>query len=246
VGRKTAVVLVLALVVVTGCGDGGGVGSSSTTSRTFAVLECPDPIAIASTEDVVAVLAATSWEGQDGYTSGPLPITPDLVIAGTVVLEAGALPIPQNCLDRSDCSAQGGFRMSVPVPGVVAEGDPDLPCDNSHARLTLTDTTVRLRPYLRDTHPCQYNFVPAVAVVLPCGTPCGDGQALCPVDGVCYDAGTGFCQMCGGGSAEACACQGAEGPLEEGASCSFWVSGDVQCVGTCRQGTCESADSLCS
>ncbi len=34
---------------------------------------------------LVAVLAALPWEGSGAYTSGPLPITPDLVVAGTVV-----------------------------------------------------------------------------------------------------------------------------------------------------------------
>lgn len=244
VGRKTAIALGLALAIVAGC-DGGG-EASSTTTTTLPPLECPDPIAIGSADDLVAVLAAAVWEGQGGYTSGPLPITPDLVVSGTVVLEAADLPVPPDCLDRSDCSPQGGFHLSSPVPGAAVEGDPGLPCDDSFARLTLTDTTVRLRPYLRDTHPCTYNFVPAVAVLPACGSPCGEGRALCPVDGVCYQVGEPYCRLCEGGTKEACACQGPEGPLGEGADCTYWQSGDVQCVGTCRQGVCESADSLCS
>lgn len=240
IGRTTALAVGLALMLIAGCGDEGGEGPSSTTTTTFAPLQCPDPIGIASTEDLVTVLAGASWQVLGGYTSGPLPITPDLVVSGTVGLEASDLPIPETCLGRSDCSPQGGFRIGVPVPGVLAEGEAEGSCVDGFTRLTLTDTTVRLRPYLRDTHPCQYNFVPAVAVHPACGTACGDGQVLCPVDGVCYDAGTGFCQMCGGGSKEACACQGPEGPLGEGASCRYWQSGDVECVGTCRQGTCEA------
>jgi hypothetical protein len=246
IGRKAAIALGLALALVAGCDDGGGEGSSSTTSTTLAPLECPEPIAVASTEDLVAVLAALPWEGLGAYTSGLLPITPDLVVSGTVVLNAADLPIPASCLGRSDCSPQGGLRLDVPVAGAVAGGHADLPCGDAYARLTLTDTTVRLRPFLYDTHPCQFNFVPIVEVALPCGSPCGEAQALCPVDGVCYGAGTGFCQACEGGSKEVCACRGPEGPLEEGAACSYWQSGDVKCVGTCRQGTCESADSLCS
>ena len=240
IGRTAAVALGLAFALVAGCGDDGGETSSSTTSTTLPPLECPGPITIASTEDVVAVLAATSWESLGGYTSGPLPITPDLVVSGAVVLEAVDLPIPGNCLDRTDCSQQGGFRMGLPVPGVLAEGEAEGPCISGFARLTFTDATFRLRPVLYDTHPCQYNCVPLVAVVPPCGTPCGNGRALCPVDGVCYDAGAAFCRLCSGGTKEACACQGPEGPLEDGASCRYWQSGDVECTGTCRQGACEA------
>lgn len=239
IGRRAVLALGLVLALVAGCEDGDG-ETSSTTSTTLPPLECPDPVTVSSTEDLVAVLAATSWEGLGGYTSGPLPITPDLVVTGTVVLEAADLPVPQGCLDRSDCSPQGGFSLPSPVPGAAAEGDAGLPCGDSSARLTLTDTTVRLRPYLRDTHPCRFNYVPAVAVLPACGVPCGEGQALCPYDGVCYAVGSTFCRLCAGGSKEACACQGEDGPLAEGASCTYWQSGDVQCMGTCRQGTCEA------
>jgi len=245
VGRKAAIALGLVVALVAGCGEGGG-EASSTTSTTLPPLECPDPITITSTEDLVAALVGLSWEGLGAYTSGVLPITPDLVVTGTVTLEAADLPIPQNCLDRSDCSREGGFWVGAPVPGVGGEGDADLPCGDAYARLVLTETTLRLRPFLYDTHPCRFNFVPIVEVAAPCGSPCGEGQALCPVDGVCYAAGTGFCQACEGGSKETCACWGVDGPLDEGASCYYWQSGDVKCLGTCRQGTCASADSLCS
>jgi hypothetical protein len=244
VGRKAALALGLTLVLAVGCGDGGG-ETSSTTSTTLSELDCPGPIAIASTADLVEVLADITWEGLGEYTSGLLSITPDLVVSGTVVLEAADLPIPADCLARPDCSPQGGFWIGAPVPGVVAGGDAPGPCVVGFARLTLTDTTIRLRPTLYDTHPCQYNFVPFVEVVGPCGSPCGPDAELCPYDGACYRAGATFCRLCEGGSKEDCACQGSEGPLEEGASCTYWVSGDVQCVGACRQGACESANSLC-
>jgi len=238
--RKPALLVMAAVMLAAGCGDDGGTSSSSTTTTTLPPLQCPDPIAVSSVEDLVAVLAATAWEGRGAYTSGPLPITPDLVVAGTVVLEAADLPIPENCLSRPDCQPNAGFRTGVSVPGVLADGVADFTCSDGFARLTLSDTTVRLRPFLRDTHPCRYNFVPLVEVAPPCGSPCGDGQALCPVDGVCYAVGTGFCQACEGGTKEACACRGPEGPLEEGASCSYWQSGDVRCDGTCRRGTCDA------
>lgn len=243
--RKGVIALGLALVVVAGCGDGGGDASSSTTSTTLP-LECPEPITITSTEDLVAVLAALPWGWLGGYTSGGPAVTPDLVVGDSVVLEAADLPIPQHCLDSSGCSPQGQFWMGSPVPGVQAEGGVDSPCTGGIARLTFNDTTFRLRPFLYDTHPCRYNSVPTVEVEPPCGTSCGEGSQLCPVDGVCYAAGANFCRLCEGGSKETCACRGPEGPLDQGASCSYWQSGDVKCVGTCREGTCESPGALCS
>ena len=238
VGRKGAIALGLTFALVAGCGDGGGDASSSTTSTTLPPLECPEPITITSSEDLVAVLAATSWDSLGEYTSGPLSITADLVVSGTVTLEAADLPIPQDCLDRSDCSPAGGFWVGAPVTGVVGEGEAQGSCVTGSARLTITDATLRLRPVLYDTHPCEYNFVPFVEVVGPCGSPCGEGAELCPYDGACYQAGATFCRLCTGGDKEACACWGPEGPLDEGASCSYWQSGDVKCIGTCRQGTC--------
>lgn len=238
--RIPAVVVLAAVMLAAGCGDDDGTSSSFTTTTTLPPLECPDPILISSTDDLVAVLAAIPWQGAGAYTSGPLPITPDLVVTGTVVLDAADLPMPADCLGRSDCRPQGAFSTGMAPPGTALDGEAGLDCGSGAARLTLTDTTVRLRPLLRDTHPCRYNFVPLVEVAPPCGSPCAEGQALCPVDGVCYSAGTGFCQACEGGAKEACACRGPGGPLEEGARCTYWESGDVRCDGTCRQGTCDA------
>jgi hypothetical protein len=242
--RTLALPVLAAVMLAAGCGDGGTSSSSTTTlaittTTTLPPLDCPDPVVVSSTEDLVAALAALPWEGAGAYTSGPLPITPDLVVSGTVVLEAGQLPIPATCLGRSDCSPRGGFWAGS-VAGVVVEGHADVTCLSAASRLTLTGTTVRLRPLLSDTHPCAFNYVPVVQVKPPCGTPCSSDQAMCPADGVCYARGTTYCQSCEGGSKEACACRGPGGPLEEGASCSYWESGDVRCDGICRQGTCDA------
>jgi len=243
VGRFPGAVALAVLLLAAACGDDGGEASSTSTTATTTLppLECPAPVAISTPEDLVGVLVALPWEGAGGYTSGPLPITPDLVVTGTVVLEAAGLPIPPNCLGRRDCSPDGGFWADASLAGVTAEGDAGLTCASAAARLTLTDTTVRLRPFLRDTHPCAFNFVPLVQVEPPCGTPCGAGASLCPVDGVCYAEGDRFCRLCESGTKEACACRGPQGPLPEGSSCSYWESGDVLCEGSCRQGECATS-----
>jgi hypothetical protein len=230
--RRLPAVLLSAALLAAACGDDGGTTAPS--------LECPEPVAVTSAEDLVDQLSVLLWEGVGAYSSGVLPITSDLVITGTVALDASALPVTNDCLTRSDCSPQAGLILNSDVAGAVGEGDANLVCGDSYARILLTDTTVRLRPYLRDTHPCTFNFTPMVEVLPACGTACGEGQRMCPVDGVCYAAGAAYCQACEGGTKEACACQGPDGTLDEGASCSYWQSGDVRCDGTCRDGACDA------
>ena len=236
--------LLLVTAIVAGCGEENTAFTTTTTSTTTTTLlpvDCPDPIAVSSTADLVAALEATPWRGVGGYTSGSVPITPDLVVTGTVTLEAADLPIPPDCLGRSDCRPQGGFSAGHPVQGVLLEGEVDLDCATGFSRLTVTNATLRLRPALRDTHPCRYNFIPLVAVDSPCGTACDPGTLMCPLDGSCYAAGDIYCRLCEGGTRQACACRGPEGTLPEGASCTYWESGDVRCDGTCRQGACATA-----
>ncbi|MBN2113633.1 MAG: hypothetical protein JW785_05835 [Acidimicrobiia bacterium] len=238
--RLPALVVGLALLFVTGCGDDdGGLATVGPTS-TLPDLECPEARPVIDSQDLIDELALLTWEGWGPYSSGVKPVTADLVITGTVALNASALPVPENCLSRPDCSPQAGLVLHPGVAGAVGEGDAYIECADSYARIVLTDTTVRLRPYLRDTHPCAFNYVPMVEVLPPCGTPCSEGQGLCPVDGVCYSLGDAFCRLCEGGTKEECACRGPEGPLEEGAPCSYWQSGDMKCEGRCRSGACDT------
>lgn len=239
--RLLASVLCAALLLATGCGDdGGGFSSTSAVTVTAPSLECPEPRIVTSMEDLTDELTFLTWEGLGAYSSGVLPITADLVITGTIALNASALPVPNDCLLRSDCSPQAGLILDSAVAGAVGEGDANLECGDSYSRVIFTNTTVRLRPYLRDMHPCRYNAVPMVEVLPPCGAACGEGQGICPVDGVCYELGAAYCRSCEGGTKQACACRGPEGPLAEGAACTYWESGDVRCDGACHAGGCDA------
>lgn len=238
--RLRVLVVGIVLLSVAGCGGDDGGSAAGGPTATLPDLECPEARPVADSQDLLDELALLPWEGWGLYSSGVRPVTVDLVITGTVVLDASAVPAPENCLNRPDCSPQAGLVLGPAVTGVVGEGDAYLECADSYARLVFTDTTVRLRPYLRDTHPCAFNYVPMVEVLPPCGAPCGAGQGLCPVDGVCYALGDAFCRSCEGGTKEECACRGPEGPLEEGASCSYWQSGDMKCEGRCRAGACDT------
>jgi len=126
VGRKAAIAVGLAVALTAGCGDDGG-DASSTTSTTLPPLECADPSPITSTEDLGGGVGRHFLAGTGRLHLRPLPITPDLVISGSVVLDASDLPIPADCLGRPDCSGEGGFWVGAPVPECVAKATPISP-----------------------------------------------------------------------------------------------------------------------
>ena len=244
--KIASVALALMILAAAACGDdqGGTTGSkatsSSTTVPTTTALVCPTPVKVASGDDLVAALRRLEWTGLGPYSSGPLPITPDLVVSGTVVITGREIPLPDGCAQRSDCLAVAAFRMGQPVPGVTLTGPVEPGGAGDGSVLTLTDTTVRLRPVMYDMHPGRYNAVPLVTIIPPCGSPCPSGQVLCPADGSCYPLGDSYCRFCQGKGKEECACEAPEGALAEGSYCQFWQSGDVLCPGTCQQGTCQT------
>jgi hypothetical protein len=241
------------LLVISGCGGGGdvfgtGADETSTTDRsstttavtTMAAFECPDPIGVDDVGDITGILAEMQWKGAGPYGGGVLPVTPDLVVTGTVIVESADVPVPESCLGRNDCLHAVGFS-GPQTDGVALDGSPEGDFIGLAGRLTLSDTTVRLRPVMLDTHPGPANSVPSVRVLEPCGTPCGPSAATCPADGVCYDTrgeSSAFCLFCEGKGAQECACSATPGTVPDGESCSYFVSGDVVCTGTCRDGTC--------
>jgi hypothetical protein len=236
--RIVALVMVLA---ISGCGDGGGTsGNDTSPGATTGTYQCPEPIQIDDATEVAGLLAAMEWRASGPYGGGVLAITPDLVVAGTVVLESAAVPVPDSCLGRDDCLHAVGFA-GAPLQGVTLDGSPEGDFIGLAGRLTLTDTTVRLRPVMVDTHPGPANYVPSVRVLEPCGTPCSEWSAACPADGICYDTrgdSSAFCLFCEGKGAQQCACSATPGTVPDGEPCSYFESGDVICSGTCRDGTC--------
>jgi hypothetical protein len=218
--------------------------SSSTTvaatTTTATALVCPTPVEVASGDELVAALGRLEWAGLGPYSSGTLPITPDILVSGTVVIVGREIPLPEGCAQRIDCLAVAAFQMGQPVPGVALTGPIEPGGAGDGSVLTLTDATLRLRPVMYDMHPGRYNAVPLIAILPPCGSPCPSGQLLCPADGSCYPPGESYCRFCQGKDKEQCACEAPEGPLLEGSYCQFWQSGDVLCPGTCQQGACRT------
>jgi hypothetical protein len=207
-------------------------------------LVCPEAITVTEADDVFSAVAAAGWGSLGPYSSGVQPITADLVVQGTLTLQAADFAVPTGCSGRDDCRATAMFVLRGAPAGVTGAGEDPQAWLGGFPSLVVTDATIRLRPLVTDTHPSEYNFVPMLHVLPACGTDCGAGdeRRLCPADGACYDVGRGgaYCRLCLGRDKQDCACWTTDGPQEDGESCWFMVSGDAMCAGTCRGGTCRS------
>lgn len=228
--RRIVLVAVAVLLVSGACAD------DDIPGVTFDVASCPDAVEVASSEDFLRLLEAAEWDWVGPYSSGSVPPIGDITVLGTVTVTGDQIPLPQDCLDREDCRHAAVFSASV--AGVMVEGGEDW--FEGHTRLTITDTTVTLSPSLMDTHPGPFNFVPLVTVGGPCGEPCNPGQLACQADQSCYGSFDSFCRRCEGRPADECACRDLDGPIEDGSSCEYFLSGDQIVVGTCRSGRCET------
>ncbi|NQV06862.1 hypothetical protein HQ535_09930, partial [bacterium] len=157
------------------------------------------------------------------------------IIEGTITLTGVDVPLPDWCDGSPDCEQTVALNWSEAVDGIEAEGDQA----STDAVLTISDTTVRLRPYVNDYHPLAITWAPALAIRPSCGAPCGADQTMCPVDGSCYSA-EAFCTRCEQRTVAECACRTPEGPSPDGGLCQVYISNDQIVVGVCRVGVCET------
>ncbi|MBU1494183.1 MAG: hypothetical protein KJ956_09465 [Actinobacteria bacterium] len=239
--RKTLWIVAALMVALPACGGDESTGGGQTTGVveapgvTFDTTACPDPIEVSTVAGLIDVLAAVTWDWVGPYSSGSTPPSADLLVVGEITIDGAQVPLPEDCLGREDCRHTAVFSASR-EGAVVAGGDNWFEGESS---LTLADTTVRVSAAMMDTHPGPYNFIPLITVIGPCGEACAVGQLACQADLSCYGDFDTFCRRCQNGSAEECACRDVEGPLPDGTTCDYWVSGDVIEVGTCRSGRCQ-------
>jgi len=195
---------------------------------------CASPQVVSSTDELIQRLAVIEWTPVGGYSSHIPSVSHDMFISGVVRLAAQQIPVPQSCLTRHDC------RHEVLL--TVASSQPEIECQANDMggchTISLTDTTVRFRGIMRDTHPSRWNFSPVLEIISACSTPCSSSEFRCATDNTCWSSFDAYCRLCGGQSKEACACQSAEGVLPDGSDCHFWMSGDVIQSGTCQAGIC--------
>lgn len=196
---------------------------------------CEDATVITTKASLITAIEAIPWGGLASYSSGPLPLSGDLRIQGTVSLNSLDLALPPTCdAGVSYCRQEVLFSNRDEVAGVNVSGET---APGGAKNITFADVTVRVRPVVVDTHPSPYVATPVVQILAPCGADCGQDRS-CPSDRVCYGPSE-YCRHCDNQTREICACFTFDGPQEDGTECWFAVSGDVLCQGECRDGTCE-------
>ena len=91
---------------------------------------------------------------------------------------------------------------------------------------------------IEDHHPSQHNYVPVLTLQRSCREPCPQGQYRCLADDTCWARFGTYCRLCKQRDKQVCACETAQGPLEDGASCQYMISGDLVTSGSCQHGVC--------
>lgn len=201
---------------------------------------CGPVVEVTDAAGLIAVLNTIPYSALGSYTSARLPISSEIRIRGTFSLKSSDLPLPEGCSEYSGCRQSVWLMMESPIQGVQPLEDAPEGVVLFES-LTLSNTVVRLRPILRDTHPGPYNHSPAVMLLADCSVPCGEGTSRCATDGVCYGVGEQSCRLCDALPNKTCACAS----IEEGGLCSYHISGDSICGGTCSQGVCVTDQPFC-
>lgn len=205
---------------------------------------CPEPVEVTSASELFEAVGALEWAWLGPYSSEAVPVSDPVAVTGTIVLGAASVTVPPECLDRTDCRHEAKFRIDRAPDGVVGTTEDDImPWLGAYATVELSDTVVRVRAVLYDTHPEEYNFVPIVEILGGCDAECPEGTQECPRDHLCYSTAPSsgaYCRLCAQLPKETCACWTPDGPVDDGTQCYFMVSGDVMCDGTCSEGVCLS------
>ena len=166
-----------------------------------------------------------------------VPVSEDLVAGGDFTVRSSDLGVPVDC-DR-DCLDEVRFTTRGEVPSVRLG---DFASDELSVRARRVEidrgASFRVSVSLHTDSPFVSAIVPVVTFEPACSAPCGASEDRCARDGRCYERGQPTCYDCELESASRCACENAEGPTVDGASCSFATSPDRVFVGECMAGEC--------
>jgi hypothetical protein len=174
------------------------------------------------------------------YTTGCLTASKDVAVPGAIALASSDVAVPAAC--TGDCRPKVMFRL-IGAPAGVTCLSPEAGYDQPLcAGLAIAGARVRLRPVLQDIHPSALgNWAPIVDVLGGCEAACAPGELACPATQTCWATARDHCAYCLGGDNQQCACWEASGAAQDGATCAYFVSGDVEQPGTCRAGRCVAA-----
>jgi len=199
------------------------------------VQACETGSVVTRADDLVTMInGTTEWLAVSEYSTGCRPASKDVPVTGTITVRGDALAMPAAC---PYCNPQIFFRLRDQVPGVECV-EPEYWFDFMVCRaITVTDTTLRLRTTIFDTHPSEYNYAAIVEVLDSCAAPCA--AFTCAASHTCWSTARDYCAFCLAGTNEECACYTETNNFAaDGASCSYYISGDLIELGACQAGTC--------
>ncbi len=205
-----------------------------------------ETVRIANAGSLTGVVRALAWDREGPYTAKAMNISKDIQIVRKITLDAKDIAVPEACLKRDDCRKAITLVIPRGMAGVECLKTEDVMGARHCTEVVLSEkSTFRIRAKLVDTHPWKYNFIPVVEFIEASTHACEPGELQCPGDKTCWKSFNGYCRYCLGIPVEKCACRNEKGALPDETVCTFFISGDMACMGRCRGGLCESADARC-
>ena len=206
-----------------------------------------ETVKVDSAGKLAGVIRALNWDREGPYTTAQgMNVSRDIETTRSVSLTAKDIAIPAVCLKRDDCRKAVTMVIPRDMTRVKCTKTEDvLGTEHCVEAMIMEKTIFRIRGKLVDTHPFTYNFIPVVEFLSPSTQGCKPGELQCAKDKTCWKNFNGYCRYCLGRPVDKCACQNEKGPLPDKTACSFFISGDLMCMGKCRDGQCESVDERC-
>ena len=205
-----------------------------------------EPVRAGSAGALTGIVRALIWDREGPYTAQAMNLSKDIRVTQRITLAAKDMAVPEVCLKRDDCRKAVTMVIPKDMAGVECVKTEDVMGAPHCVEAVLSqNSTFRIRAKLLDTHPWKYNFIPVVEFTEASTHACKPGELQCLRDKTCWKNFNGYCRYCLARPVERCACQNEKGPLSDGTSCTFFISGDMVCVGKCRDGLCESTDGRC-
>lgn len=232
------VISIFLLLAACSTNDGSPDANASFPAACPQTTCAPASATVHSVGELDALLQARTWTSFAFYTTGCLPASDDIVVQGTLTLDAQSLTRPSGC--GADCRTEIAYRLLDAPAGVTC--DELDPIDRLHAcsKITITNTTLRVRTLIEDIHPASPNSTSVLELMGPCTEACPTSAFTCEESHTCWGSERDYCAYCLGGTNETCACWHASGLAADGTTCSIYVSGDVTVGGVCAGGACST------
>lgn len=226
------------------------------TGIVFLLLACSPGVTHAATDPqavraddagtLAGIVRTLDWGREGPYTFRSVNVSGDIQTARKITFKAKDVAPPAACLKRDDCRK----AVTMVIPGDVAcvkcvETVDVMGTAHCSQAVLSQNCGFRLRVKLVDTHPWKYNFIPVIEFLQPSSAGCRPSEIECVKDKTCWKNFNSYCRQCLGHPVEKCVCRNERGPLPDRTACTFMISGDMICVGDCRDGQCEPTDERC-